>query len=164
MLFLFVGYVVNLYRCSYGPCTTPTPVIPYPHSLSCEPLLAFPRWKITRWPLPLCGPHLVHCWPLPKLCHPIWNRLTPCDQSHAWQYPICLPSALWLHCSLFQQLLIISSSLSHILSVLSNINPFIPSPRSLEDHYVPRNGLCQSELKMQYLSSRSLDSRERDRQ
>ena len=68
-----------------------TPLFPDTPLFHCEILLAFPRWKITGWPLPLCSPHLLHCWHLPKLCHPFRITWHHCDQSHELAASHCLP-------------------------------------------------------------------------
>lgn len=117
-----------------------------PHSLSYEPLLPFPRWKITGQPLPLCSPHLEH-WPLPKLCHPIWDHLTP-----LWSVsrPGSIPPAYLVHsCSIQVPL---TSSCSCVFLSLRLIQhpppPFIHSTRKFEYHYVLGNALCQSKSKL----------------
>lgn len=82
--------------------------------LSYDPLLAFLRWKITGQPVPLCSPHL--CWPLTKLCHPIWDHLTPL-WSVVW--PGSNPSAYPIHsCSIPVPL----TEVTHIFFVLSYIS------------------------------------------
>lgn len=56
MLFSFVDMLSIYIDVPMAPAPLLTPVIPYPHSLSCESLLAFSRWKITNG-LYLCVAH-----------------------------------------------------------------------------------------------------------
>lgn len=68
-----------------------TPLFPDPPFFYCELSLAFLRWKITGWPLPLCSPHLLHCWHLPKLSRPFrvtWHHMW----SASWTGSIPLPT------------------------------------------------------------------------
>lgn len=99
-----------------------TPLFPDPPFFYCELSLAFPRCKITGWPLPLRSPHLLHCWHLPKLCHPFRVTWHHCDQSHELAASHCLPRS-FLHPSASQGSWIFS--LSHVLTDSSNINLFL---------------------------------------